>query len=274
MTSKRRLPITVALAALVLLTIVILAIFGRLLAPQDPAAQNLLTTLRPPGNGHVLGTDDLGRDVLSRIIVGTAAAVLGPIVVATGCVAIGAALGVLAGFRGGAIDIAISRFTDVMYTLPGLLVAVVVVGVAGGGYWLTAAVLLLLSFPFQTRLCRSAALAQSRLAYLDAARTLGLSSTRIMVRHLLPNIAPVLVTTFLLDFTGAMIGFTGLEYLGLGLAPGRPDWGGTIAEGQAYITLNPWISLGPALAIIATATSATLLGDWAYDRLSMRTARP
>jgi ABC-type dipeptide/oligopeptide/nickel transport system permease subunit len=248
-----------------------LAVAGPWLAPLDPDAQNLLATLRGPGGGHLLGTDDLGRDVFSRAVVGTRAAIVGPLAVAAGCAILGGALGMLAGLTGGWTDSAVSRLLDVMYTLPGLVVVIVLVGVTGSGYWMTAAVFIALGWPFQTRMCRSAALAQSRLTYLDAARTLGLSRWRIMVRHLFPNIAPIVLTTMLLDFTGYLIGYSSLEYLGVGGAPGGPDWGGMIAQGQAYITVNPWMSMAPALAIIATAASATVLGDWAFDRLSVRT---
>jgi len=270
---RRRVPVAAGLAAVVLIGVAILAVFGEFLAPHDPAAQNLFATLRPPSESHLLGTDDLGRDVLSWLITGTRSAVAGPLVVAAACAVIGGSLGLLAGFRGGITDATVNRLTDVLYALPGLLVAIVLVGVAGGGYWLTALVLILLSFPYQTRLCRSATLAQSRLTYVDAARTLALPARRIMFRHLLPNIAPTLLTAFLLDFTSALIAYSALDYLGLGVAPGLPDWGGMIAEGQAYVAANPWVSLAPALAIIATAAGATLLGDWAFDRLSQRTVR-
>jgi ABC-type dipeptide/oligopeptide/nickel transport system permease subunit len=269
----RRPPVLVVLSAVILLGLVVLTVSGQWLAPLDPGAQDLMGALRPPGGAHLLGTDDLGRDVLSRLIAGTRLAMLGPLVVATGCALLGGSLGLLAGYTGGIADAVVGRLTDVMYTLPGLLVAIVLVGIAGGGYWLTALVLIALSFPFQTRMCRSAALGESRLAYLDAARTLGVSGRRIIYRHLLPNITPTMFSTFLLDFTGAMIGYSGLDYLGLGVAPGQPDWGGMIAVGQSYISANPWISMAPALAIILVATSATLFGDWVYDQLSVRTQR-
>jgi ABC-type dipeptide/oligopeptide/nickel transport system permease subunit len=272
--ARRRVPVLVALAALVLLAVAVLVVAGTWLAPQNPAAQNLFATLRPPGGGHLLGTDDLGRDVLSRLIAGTQPAISGPLAVAVSCALIGGSLGLLAGFRGGVTDTLVGRLVDVVYTLPGLLVAIVLVGVAGGGYWLTALILILLSFPYQTRLCRAATLGQSRLTYVDAARTMGLPARRIMFGHLLPNIAPTLLTAFLLDFTSALIAYSALDYLGLGVTPGSADWGGMIATGQSYITANPWMSIGPAVAIIATAASATLLGDWAYDRLSQRKDRP
>ena len=272
--ARRKLPRpAVALSALLLSVVAVIAVFGQWLTPHNPDAQNLLASLQPPGSGHLFGTDDLGRDVLSRLVEGARPSTIGPLVVALGCAALGGSLGLVAGYVGGVVDTIISRLLDVMYALPGLLVILVLVGVLGGGYWLTAVVLIFVSFPYQTRLCRSATLAQRQLTYLDAARTLDVPRRRILFRHLLPNVAPTVLTAFLLDFVGALIGYAALDYLGFGVAPGHPDWGSMISEGQAAIAINPWISMAPALAIIVTATSATLLGDWAFDTISARSAQ-
>lgn len=263
-------PVTVGVAMAVLCVVVIAVIFGGLLPFQDPLAQNLSTVLQTPSGAHVLGTDQIGRDVLARVVAGSRASVVGPLVVAFACAVIGGALGLLAGYSGGLADATVSRVVDIIYALPGLLVAIVLIGVVGGGYWLTAVVLIALGFPYQTRLCRSATLAQSRLTYVEAVRTIGFRRSRILRRHVLPNIFPIMLTTFMLDFVGAVIGYSALAYLGFGATNGSPDWGSMIAEGQDYITTNPWISLAPALALVAMAASATLVGDWAYDRLSSR----
>jgi ABC-type dipeptide/oligopeptide/nickel transport system permease subunit len=265
-------PVSVLLAALVLAAVAALVVVGGWVAPQDPSHQSLFTSLEAPSHAHWLGTDDLGRDIFSRILAGTRSALVGPLVVAVACAVIGGSLGLVAGYRGGAADQAVSRFIDLVYALPGLLVLIVFVGIVGGGYWLTAVILVVLSCPFQARLCRSATLAQVRLTYVDNARTIGFSPRRIMFRHVLPNIFPTLLTTFLLDFVGALITFSALDYLGLGVSPGSADWGTMIAGGQSYITSNPWYSLAPAIALVLTAASATLLGDWGYDRLARRTA--
>jgi peptide/nickel transport system permease protein len=265
-----RLPVTVAIAMAVLCAVVILVICGDLLPVQDPLTQNLSATLQTPSGAHLLGTDQIGRDVLARVVAGARASVVGPLVVASGCAVVGGALGLLAGYSGGLADATVSRVVDIMYALPGLLVVIVIVGVVGGGYWLTAVVLIALGWPYQARLCRSATLAQSRLTYVDAARTIGFRRSRILRRHVLPNIFPIILTTFMLDFVGAVIGYAALAYLGLGATNGSPDWGSMIAAGQDYITSNPWISLAPALALVAMAASVTLVGDWAYERLSAR----
>lgn len=206
--------------------------------------------------------------MLSQVIVGARTALAGPLVVALGTVIVGAALGMLAGYRGGWIDTLLNRLADLMYALPGLLVIIVLIGVLGGGYWFAVLVLTVLSLPSEIRLCRSATLAQARLPYIDAARTLGLPPARIMARHVLPNIMPTVIATFLLDFVTALIGLSGLSYLGLGAPPGTPDWGTLLQSGQNLLADNPWISLAPGAMIALTATSFTLLGDWIYDRYS------
>jgi ABC-type dipeptide/oligopeptide/nickel transport system permease subunit len=208
--------------------------------------------------------------VLSQLIVGARLAVIGPLCVAAGCLLIGCSLGIMAAYFGGAVDSVIGRFADLVYALPALLIAIVILGTVGGGYWLTVAVLTLLSVPYEIRLCRSAAMVQVRQPYIDAARTLGLSSQNIMRRHVLPNILPTVVATCLLDFVGALIGFTALQFLGFGVQPGSADWGTMISSGQGLITLNPWLCIAPALLLIATAASVTLIGDWAYDRIALR----
>ncbi|TWP33692.1 ABC transporter permease [Leekyejoonella antrihumi] len=264
----QRVPVVAVICGLVLLAVLVCVVAGGWLAPQDPSAQNPLLSAMAPGHGHLLGTDELGRDVLSRLLSGARSSVVGPLVVAAGCLLIGATLGMAGAYFGGVVDTAVNRLADMVYALPALLIAIVVLGVVGGGYWITVAVLLLLSLPYEIRLCRSAAMVEVRLPYVDAARTIGISAWRIIFRHVLPNILPTVVATFLLDFVGALVGFAALSYLGLGVPPSSPSWGTTLAEGQSLITQNPWLSIAPAVLIIVTASSATLLGDWGHELLA------
>ncbi|MGI5441715.1 ABC transporter permease [Streptomyces shenzhenensis] len=254
-------PVLAVISGVVAAAIFALVLAGTWLTPYDPTHQDLLNTAAGPGNGHLLGTDSLGRDVLSLLVAGTRIAVVGPLVVALGTVLFGATLGMLAGWHGGLLDTVMSRIADLMYALPGLLVIVVVVGVLDGGYWLAVAVLTLLSVPTAFRMTRSVAAAQARLPYIEAARILGLPLHRILVRHLLPNLLPTVLATLLLDFVGALIGLSGLSFLGLGAPAGTPDWGSLLQDGQSMLTVNPWVSLAPGLLIVLTATSVTLLGD-------------
>jgi len=268
-TRPHRPPLLTSVAFLVVGVLVVCVLFGALVAPQDPEFQDLVLGTTSRTDGHLLGTDELGRDVFSRLIVGTRAALLGPLVVALLAVLIGAPLGLAAGYSGGRIDTIVSRFADLIWALPALLVAIVVIGVTQGGYWLAAAVLSFLSLPHSIRLTRSATLVQARLPYVDAARTLGISTSRIMFRHILPNVFPTVLATFLLDFVGALIGFAALAFLGIGVEPGSSDWGTMLASGKELIFVNPWMLLGPGIAIVIAAASITLLGDWAYERFSV-----
>ncbi|WP_369028962.1 MULTISPECIES: ABC transporter permease [Streptomyces] len=268
---RRRPPLPVLFAALAVAVIALLVVTGDRLAPYTPEDQDLLLGVAGPGGGHWLGTDTLGRDVLSQVIAGTRNAVVGPLCVALGAVLLGVPLGVLAGYRGGLLDITANRFADLVYALPAMLLIIVVAGMLGGGYWLAVAVLTLLTLPAEIRLCRATTLVQARLPYVEAARTLGLPASSVMFRHILPNILPTVVATFLLDFVGALVGLSGLSYLGLGAAPGTPDWGQLLQQGQSLLPVNPYMSLAPALAITATATAVTLLGDWIHDS---RTTKP
>ena len=265
---RRRLPVLTAVALAVAAAVTVAVVFGSHIAPYDPDAQNLILGASGRSAEHWLGTDDLGRDVFSRMIVGARAALVGPLVVALLTVLVGAPLGLMAGYYGGRVDGAISRGADLIWALPALLVAIVVLGVVDGGYWLTVAVIAFLSLPHMIRLSRSATLVQARLPYIDAVRTLGLSGPRIMARHVFPNVSPTIVATFLLDFVGALIVFSSLAFLGIGLEPGSPDWGTMLASGRELLFVNPWLLLGPGIAIVLTAASVTLLGDWAYERLS------
>jgi peptide/nickel transport system permease protein len=262
-------PPALSTAALGFLALVLLCLIaGPLLAPQDPDKQNVLLGAVPPSSAHLLGTDQLGRDVLSRLIVGTRPTLIGPLCVAVGATVIGSSLGLLAGYRGGPIEAVVGRLADLIFALPALLVAVVVIGVLGGGYLLAVAILIFLSIAWQIRVVRGAALVQARLPYVDAARTLDLSDLRIMGRHILPNILAVVVTSFLLDLVGALISFSGLAFLGLGIPAGSAAWGSMLADGQELITTNAWLSLAPAVFIVLTAASMTLIGDWVYEVLS------
>lgn len=260
--------LVVAGAGLVLGVVVAAALLGPLLAPQDPAAQELALSATGPSPGHLLGTDDLGRDIWSRVLVGTRAAVIGPLAIAVGAMVLGTCLGLLAAYAGGFVDAIVSRWADLVFALPGIMIAIVVVGVLGGSYLTAIGVLTLLFVPADIRLIRSAALAQRELPYLEAARTLGLRPLRIVIIHLLPNVAPTITAILLLDFVYALVALSSFSFLGLGIPPGTPDWGLMIAENRSLLDVNPWACLAPAALLTLTAIAVTIMGDWCYDRLS------
>lgn len=254
-----------ALALVIVVLVAASAILGTAIAPHDPMVQNPLMGVAPPGDGHLLGTDVLGRDVFSLLIAGARWAVLGPIVVAVGCGIIGVSFGMLGAYYGGIIDGSVNRLADLIYALPSLIVAIVVVGVTNGGYWMVAGLLTFLSVPYQIRIIRSVTLAQVNLPYVEAARTSGISDARTLLTHVLPNITPTVVATLLLDFVTAMIGYAALAFLGIGVPAGTPNWGSMIATGPTYIFTNPWLAVAPAIALILTAASVTLLGDHLHE---------
>lgn len=261
-------PVFLTLSWIVVATVVFLAIFGPWVEPYNPQAQDLLDTSAPPSPEHWLGTDSLGRDIFSRMIAGSDSAIIGPFIVAfTGMLA-GSALGIASGYLGGTTDMIIQRLVDFMFALPGLLIAIVIVGVVGGGYGLAVFVLSILNIAGGVRLLRGAALEQRSLPYVEAARTLGVPRWRIMYLHIWRNISPIVFANAALDFALALVALSSLSYLGLGTPPGEPEWGRMLSENQSLLFQNPAGVLAPALAIVFFATSVTIIGDWIYDRFS------
>jgi peptide/nickel transport system permease protein len=269
--TRSRLPSPVLIVSFCIVGIVsICAIFGGAIAPDDPAAQDLLGSLAPPSRAHWLGTDDLGRDIFSRTIAGARTAVIGPLIIALGAMLIGNILGLWAGYRGGWVDSTIMRVADLVYALPALLVAIVVVGVLGGGYFRAVALLVILYAPFDTRIVRGATLEQRSRPYVEAARTLGLPRRRIMFGHIWPNVLPVAVANATLAFAFSLVSLASLSFLGLGVGPGTADWGRMLAESRLLLFDNPAAALAPGIAIVITAASVNVIGDWLFERLSDR----
>ncbi|MEI6372325.1 MAG: ABC transporter permease [Actinomycetes bacterium] len=256
------------LGFVVLLAVV--AVIAPLIAPYDPYLQTIVDSNQGPSSKHLLGTDELGRDIWSQLIYGTRTALVGPTIVAIGAGLLGTFLGLLTGFRGGWVDGVTMRVIEIVYAVPPLIVAIVLVGILGGGYWLAVVVLIFLSAPADVRVVRSAVLAQRELPYVAAARAVGLRGARVATRHVLPNITPTVSANVLLQFVGALVALSGLAFLGLGVAPGTPDWGLMVAENRSNLDINPWAVIAPALLITLLAVSVTILGDRVYELLSGR----
>ena len=258
------------------LVVVVVVLVVACLAPiflKDATQQDVLLGVTPPGDGHPLGTDELGRDVFSLLLAGATTSVLGALAIAAGSMLIGVLIGTPAGYFGGRFDAVAMRWTDLMFSIPALLVAIVVSGVMGGGYILAIGVLIVLFSPGDTRVARSGALEQAHKPYVEAARVLGLSSTRILGRHVWPNVAPLSLANAFLNFAFALVALASLSFLGLGVGPGSPDWGRTLAESRTLLFDNPWAAIAPGLAIIITAASVNILGDWLAARSSVGSKR-
>jgi len=267
---RRGFPISVSLSIAFIALMVVFAVFGSVIAPKDYEEQRLLVGDVRPSAEFWAGTDNLGRDVASRSIVGARTALIGAVVISLGAFAIGTVLGLTSGYLGGAVDSAIMRWADVMLALPGLLIAIVVVGVIGGGFWIAVLVLIVLFAAPDTRIVRSAVLEQRPLPYIEAARTLGVSKPRVMYGHILPNVLPIIFAYVVLDFAFALVSLAGLSFLGLGAGPGAADWGQMLSENKGILFTNPWAALLPAILLVLTAASMNLIGDWLYDRYSLK----
>lgn len=253
----------------VVLLLVLAAALGQVLLPGWDT-QDLATGVTMPGGGHLLGTDELGRDIAQMVVAGARSTLAGAALVAVGSMAIGNILGLLAGYRGGWADVLVRRWADLLLALPALLVTIVVAGIGGGGYALAVGVLVVLTSPADIRLVRSAVLEQRHRAYVEAAETLGLSRFAVMTRHIWPNVLPVAVANALLNFAGAVVALSSLSFLGLGVPPGAPDWGRMLSENRTLLYDNPSAALAPAVLIVVAAVALNLLGDRLFEAFSDR----
>jgi peptide/nickel transport system permease protein len=267
--SRHRTGPVVAMALVVTVVAVLSALFAALVFAHA-TQQNLITGITRPGAGHPLGTDELGRDVLQLLATGARTAVLGALAVAIGSMMIGNLIGLPAGYLGGWTDSLAMRWADLMFSLPALLVAIVVTGILGGGFGLAVVVLIVLFSPGDTRVVRGVVLEQRNRPYVEAARLSDLSAARIMIRHIWPNIAPVALANAFLNFGFALVALSSLSFLGLGVEPGSPDWGRTLSDNRGQLFANPWASVAPGLAIILVAASVNIVGDWVFERLQAR----
>lgn len=268
--TSRRPPLLIAACAGVLTVMVLCAAVGSLIAPHSASALDLAHTYAGPSWKHLFGTDALGHDVFSRAIVGARLALIGPLVITAGEMVIGNTIGLISGYFGGLVDSILMRLCDMMFAIPGLLVVIVVSGVVGGGYWFSVLLLMLLNAPGDARVIRASILEQRARPYVEAARVLGVRRWRIMVHHVWPNALSVVVAMIFLDFAANLPALAGLSFLGLGSAPGAADWGRLITDNRTLIFQNPLASLGPAGALVITAVSVNLIGDWLYENIASK----
>ncbi|SHK51735.1 peptide/nickel transport system permease protein/glutathione transport system permease protein [Pseudonocardia thermophila] len=255
-----KVPPLTALAGVFLVVVAACALFPGF-APQDPAAINAAESLQGPSGAHPLGTDQLGRDTLSRLVAGARTSLLGPLVLGLGVTAISTVLAVAAGWFGGRTDAVISRIIDFFYSVPALLVAIVVAGVTGGGFGITLVVLIIFGLPMHVRNLRAAVMERAHLPFMEAAVTLGLPTWRVVLTHLVPTIVPNVVAVFFVTFTYGVVELSSLSFLGLGVPPGAPDWGRMVADNRAAVFTDVWAVAAPAVAIVLLAVSANLIGE-------------
>lgn len=258
-------------AVVVLVLVVFVGIFGPLIAPHDPTAQDLTARLTPPfwANGHVaghiLGTDSLGRDVLSRLIYGARISLLVGIAATLMSGVIGSVIGVAAGYYRGWLDTIFMRLADIQLAFPTILLALIIVVVLGPSLWFVILVLGFTGWVSYARVLRSEVLSLRSREYVTAARAIGDSDLQIMWRHLRPNVMAPLATIATLQVAAMIIAEASLSYLGLGVPPTVPTWGGMLSDGQLYIRTSWWISVFSGAAIMLTTLAINITGDMLRD---------
>jgi peptide/nickel transport system permease protein len=247
-----------------------LAVFGPMLAPYDPYELNFPEKLESPSPNHWFGTDELGRDIFSRVLHGAPISLRSAVIVVVIASSLGTILGTIAAFNGGWVDDVIMRVADVFMAFPGLVLAMAVSAAVGASLEAAIFAVSFVWWPVYTRLARGQVLSIREEAYVEAARCVGASSGRIMLRHILPNMFPVLLVRMTMDSGYAVLFTAGLSFIGLGAQEPTPEWGRMVATGRAWIINFGYYSTYPGLAIFYTVLAFSLLGDGLRDWLDPR----
>jgi ABC-type dipeptide/oligopeptide/nickel transport system permease subunit len=261
-----------ALLGLVTLAgIAIMAIGAPWLAPHDPYALNMAATLRPPGTpGHLLGTDELGRDVLSRLIYGAQVSLSVGLVTVAIAATIGVTLGALSGYYGGLADAAIMRVVDVLYAFPFLILAIAAVAVLGPGLTNVMIVLGLVSWIAYARLVRGVVLSLREAEFVTAARSVGATDLRILRHYVLPNTVGIVVVQVTFGVAAAILAASGLSFLGMGALPPTAEWGAMLNKARESLRVQPMLSIAPGMMIMLTVLAINFVGDALRDALDPR----
>jgi peptide/nickel transport system permease protein len=251
----------------IVLVAVLAAALGPSLTPYDPSAQTLALRLEPPSRSHPLGLDELGRDVLSRLLEGARISLFVGLAVVSVSSLVGMALGSIAGYFGGAVDDLISRTIDILMAFPGILLAIALVAVLGPSLTNVILALCVIGWVGYARLVRGQALRARELEYVQAARALGASSARIVVKHVLPTALPSVIVQASLGMAGAIIAEASLSFLGLGVQPPTASWGTMLDAGRSHLFDAPHLTIFPGLAIATLVLGFNFLGDGLRDRI-------
>lgn len=254
----------------IFVAIVIIAVLAPVIAPYDPNELNPISSLQGPSLAHPFGFDNLGRDVFSRVIVGSRQSLLVGIIAIGIAASLGTIIGLFTGFYEGWLDLVFQRLIDILLAFPGLLLALVIVAVLGPGLRNAMIAVGISLIPSFARMVRGSVLSAKHSAYIEAARTIGSGNGRIMFRHMLPNVAVPILVLSTIGFAWAILIGASLSFLGLGAQPPHPEWGRDLSEGRNYLSIAWWISTFPGLAIMLTILSINLVGDGLRDALDPR----
>lgn len=258
------------IGAAILLVLVVIAILAPLVSPHDPLEQNLEGRLLLPRTEFPLGTDNLGRCILSRLIHGSRVSLqIGIMVVGITSIT-GVTLGLIAGYRGGLIDELIMRIVDILLAFPGIILALVIAGILGPSLSNVLLALAIVGWTSYVRVVRGSVLSVKEKEFIESARALGLSDLRIMFRHILPNVMAPVIVMATLGMAHVILAAAALSFLGLGAQPPTPEWGSMLNDGRAFMRTAPHLTVFPGLAIMVTVMAFNLLGDGLRDALDPR----
>lgn len=268
---RNRLALT---GSLVLVIIIGAALFAPWIAPYDPLTMDLVNTYAPPGSeGHLLGTDNFGRDILSRLMHGARISLFIGLVVVSIAASIGTVVGLLAGYLGGWVDDVVMRAVEIFYAFPFLVLAIAVIAVFGPSIFNVMWVLGLVSWPLYARLVRAQVLALRSVEYVEAARASGMGTLRVMFRHVLPNTLTPVIVAATFGIPEAILASAALGFLGMGVQPPTPEWGVMISEGKDFIRRAPYLITWPGVAIMLVVLGFNFVGDGLRDALDPRNQR-
>ncbi|MCL1632036.1 ABC transporter permease [Sporolactobacillus sp. CPB3-1] len=255
---------------IIVLLFIFFAIFAGFLAPQGINDQNIRLKLQPPSAAHWFGTDDFGRDILSRILFGARLSLRVGFLSVIGSIVVGTLLGIIAGYFGKALDVIISRFFDILLAFPSILLSIAIVAILGPSLNNALVAIAIVNVPVFGRLVRSRVLTVKEEEYVMAARSIGMGDARIIFQHILPNsIAPIIVQGTL-NIATAILDAAGLGFLGMGAQAPLPEWGKMLSDSREYIQTAPWTVLFPGLAIVLVVVGFNLIGDGLRDALDPR----